>query len=122
MKKFTLLVLTLVLLLGVMLMPLSVSAEGESDASAEPTTAGTTRVLDANKLNITVGTATAKQGDLVEIPVIFETNPGVWGLNLDVHYDEKIMVLRKVVFSDEFKKDMSCLDLDNLDKTKDSNF
>lgn len=122
MKRIALFALTLIMLLTVTLLPLAVSAEGESDASAEPTTAGTTRALDPNKLNISVGTATAKQGDLVEVPVIIETNPGVWGMNLDVHYEETVMVLRKVTFSDEFKKDMTCLDIDNQDDTKDSNY
>lgn len=121
MKKIALLALTLIVLLSSMLVPLSVSADNESDAS-ETTTTAATKPLDPNKLNVSVGAATAKQGDLVEVPVVFETNPGVWGINLDVHYDENIMVLRTVTFSDEFKKDMACLDLDNLDDTKDSNY
>ena len=122
MKKIVSIALALLLLLTVALLPLSVSAEGESDASdaSEVITATkSTKVLNPNKLNISIGSGTAKQGDLVEIPVVFETNPGIWGVNLDVHYDENVMVLQTAVFSDEFKKDMSCIELNNLSSNPD---
>lgn len=117
MKKIALLALTLILLLTTAL-PMTVAADESSaveDASnvteAIPTS---TRVLDPNKLNVCLGSGAAKQGDLVEIPVTVETNPGVWGLTLEVHYDMNIMVLQNVKFSDAFKKDMACLDIDNV--------
>ena len=127
MKKIALFLLTMILLLT-MALPMSVMAD-ESDVSdasdaldvaTAPTTA--TRVMDASKFNVSVGTATAKQGDTVQIPVTIETNPGVWGFTLDVHYDEKVMVLQTVVFADELKKDMTCLDVDNLSATADHNY
>ena len=129
MKKFVLLMLALMMLLTATLLPMSVVADesdmsDESDVSTVPTTAPTTasRELNPNKLNICVGAAAAKQGDTVEVPVTIETNPGIWGLNLDVHYDRNVLVLQTATFADGFKKDMSCLDIDNLSNDADHNY
>ena len=125
MKKIALIALTLVMLLAVVAMPLSVSADESSDVTDTPEVVAaptTTRVMDMNKFNVSAGSATAKQGDLVEIPVTIETNPGIWGVNIDVHYDEKVMVLQNIVFSDEFKKDMACIEIDNLASDVDHNY
>lgn len=121
MKKIALVAMTLILLLT-LAMPLSVAADESSEtpetaATTAPTTAS--RQLAPNKVNVCVGAAAAKQGDLVEVPVTVETNPGVWSLTLNVHYDMSVLVLQSVTFSDEIKKNMAVLDIDNVTPSSD---
>lgn len=47
--------------------------------------------------SITIGNATGKKGDTVEIPVILENNTGFSSLGIEIGYDEKVLSLTNVV-------------------------
>ena len=49
--------------------------------------------------SITVGTATGKKGDTVEIPVVLANNTGFSSLGIEIGYDETVLSLTNVVAS-----------------------
>lgn len=51
----------------------------------------------AEKPSVTVGSATGKKGDTVEIPVILENNTGFSSLGIEIGYDETALTLTNVV-------------------------
>lgn len=96
MKKRIVSLLAAVLVMCLLCMPLTVSAAKDE------------------KMELTIGSMTAKQGDEIEIPVTLEKNPGIWGFNWDVFYDSQVLRFDKVTFESAFTKDLSFLDNDYM--------
>ena len=81
MKKLLAIILTLAMVLSVLAIEVAF-------ATTEPT--------------ITVETVEAEAGDTVEVKVLISNNPGIWGLKIQIDYDESVLTLTSAENGDFF--------------------
>ena len=81
MKKLLAIILTLAMVLSVLAIEVAF-------ATTEPT--------------VTVETVEAEAGDTVEVKVLISNNPGIWGLKIQIDYDESVLTLTSAENGDFF--------------------
>ena len=77
MKKRILTLFVALMMMAAMCLPLAASAEAIN--------------IPANAMIVTIGSASAKTGDEIVVPVTIDQNPGIWGFTWKLDYDSQVL-------------------------------
>ncbi len=66
---------------------------------------GAVTALATGEATVRVGTATAERDTTVDLTIKLESNPGIWGMKLRIHYDPDVLTLKSVKAGSIFTQD-----------------
>ena len=89
MKRISALILTICL---VLMMGLTVSADSKAGITAA------------------IADAESKQGTKIDIPIVVSENSGLWGMQIELDYDQKVLRYDGLTVGDAFKEEMDVLE------------
>ena len=73
-----------------------------------------TALADEAGVEVTIGAPEkAAQGDVIDVPITIDKNPGIWGINWKIYYDSQILRFDGIEFKDEFA-DLGLLDTNEV--------